>query len=378
MRPPLASVAALALLAAGAALGHGGEDHSKPDDAAGARPAVAAPAGLDAPPQRLADGSLFVPKASQRQMAVRTAPAVVAEHAPAFSLNGRVVADPNAGGRVQASQSGRVEAPSGGFPALGQKVRRGEVLAWLRPVASSIERGNQRARLAELGAQHAIAEKRLARLAALAGSVPQKDIEAAREDLASLAASRQAVAASLEAREALTAPVAGVVSSMSVAAGQVVEARETLFEIVDPARLAVEATAFDAAQAADIAAATVRLPGGTSASLAFAGAGRALREQAIPVFFRFRGAAPALAVGQPVTVLASGATRTRGVALPVRAVARDAANRGIVWVHESAERFVPRQVRAEPLDGARVLVREGLAEGERVVVDGAALLAQVR
>lgn len=362
--------------AAATALGHGGEDHSHPGEAPPALAAVPGAAGETS--QRLADGSLFVPKAAQRQMGLRTLRAQRAEHAPAFALNGRVVADPNAGGRVQASQTGRLEPPAGGFPALGARVRKGAVLALLRPVAPSIERGNQRARLAELAAQAALAEKRLERLSALTGSVPQKDIDAAREDLTAARTARQAVAASLEAAEPLLAPVAGVVSSMNVVAGQVVEARETLFEIVDPARLAVEATAFDAAQASAIAAASMRLADGSAAALSFAGAGRALREQAIPVFFRFRDAAPPLAVGQPVTVLASGARRLPGVALPHEAIVRGSAGQEQVWVHETAERFVPRLVRVEPLDGTRVLVREGLADGERVVVRGTALLTQVR
>ena len=49
-------------------------------------------------------------------------------------------------------------------------------------------------------------------------------------------------------------------------------------------------------------------------------------------------------------------------------------------VEQMAQRWglAPRTVRTRPLDAARVLVTDGLAGGERVVTDGAPLLAQIR
>jgi hypothetical protein len=87
----------------------------------------------------------------------------------------------------------------------------------------------------------------------------------------------------------LRAPVSGVIGAASVVAGQVVEAKEILFEVIDPARLAVEALAYDAALAEGIAAASAPLPGG-ALELQFVGGGRQLREQAIPLLFRVKSA----------------------------------------------------------------------------------------
>ena len=50
----------------------------------------------------------------------------------------------------------------------------------------------------------------------------------------------------------------------------------------------------------------------------------------------------------------------------------------VVWDHVSAERFVPRPVRMQLLDGANVLVLAGLKPGSRIVTQGADLLNQVR
>jgi hypothetical protein len=368
--PPLALVAWLTLTPTGL-FAHGGEDHSH--EAAPAQVAVTDPGK----PRRLADGGLFVPKAAQRQLGLRTLPVAMADLAATLAFNGRVIADPNAGGRVQATQGGRVEAGPRGLPTLGQKVIKGQVLAWLRPTTGNIERGNQRALLAELAAQIALTEARLNRYAQLEGAIPGKEIEAARIELAALKQRKTAIGAGLDSAEALTAPASGVVSAAHVVAGQVVEAREVLFEIVDPARLAVEALAYDPAQAAGITAASLDLPGGDTA-LAFVGAGRQLREQALPLLFRVRSGNAALAVGMPVKVIARTAATTRGAALPLAALGRGAGGETTVWVKLAPERFAPRRVEVRPLDGERVAVTAGLEEGERVVVGGASLLGQVR
>ena len=52
-------------------------------------------------PQRLPDGSVFLPKPAQRQLGVRTLVTEAGELPRLFELNGKVVMDPNAGGKVQ-------------------------------------------------------------------------------------------------------------------------------------------------------------------------------------------------------------------------------------------------------------------------------------
>ena len=73
-------------------------------------------------------------------------------------------------------------------------------------------------------------------LAELADTVPRKEVEAAESEAASLAGRIAALGSGLAMREALVAPVAGVIASAHAVAGQVVDARELVFEIVDPTR----------------------------------------------------------------------------------------------------------------------------------------------
>jgi membrane fusion protein, heavy metal efflux system len=339
----------------------------------------AAPAASSNAPKRLPDGSVFLPKPSQRQLLVRTIPVTTESAAQTVELLGRVIADPNAGGKVQPTQAGRIEASARGLPTLGQAVRKGEVLAIVRPTVPAIERANQGAQSAELRSNLELARKRLARLEQLEGTVPQKDIEAARADVQSLSQRAALVAPSVSTVETLIAPVSGVIAASNVVAGQVVDAREVLFEIVDPARLMIEATAFDASILSNIASANLALPQNQSAALRFSGAGRTLREGAIPLQFRTAGTtALPLAVGQSVKVIVQTKSQTQGFIVPNASVVKNPSNQDIVWVHIGEEQFAARTVRWQALDGSRVTVVDGLKADERVVTQGAALLNQVR
>ena len=350
------------------AYAHGGEDHGDAPHPAAANPGQ---------PSRLSDGSVFVPKAAQRAWGIRTETAEISERPYSIELNGHVVADPTFSGRVQASQPGRIEPDARGLPHLGSRVAKGEVLAWLMPVAGSLERGASQAQLAEIGAQSALAEKRVARLAQLEGIVPQKDMDGARAELLGLNERKAALSGALNRKEALRAPVGGIVSAVNVSVGQVVDARETLFEIVNPEKLMIEANAFDPALPGQIAAASAVGADGQPFKLAYLGSGNLLREHALSLQFRILPPLPALNVAQPVRVVAETSKRIKAVAVPLAAIVKNTGSDSFVWLHISSERFVPRRVQPQALDAAHVAIPEGVQAGERVVVRGAALLNQV-
>ena len=231
--------------------------------------------------------------------------------------------------------------------------------------------------MAELEAQLAIADGRVRRFDQLEGAVPQKEIEAARFERSALQKRRAFVSASVDSAEPLVAPASGVISATQIVAGQVVDAKEILFEIVDPARLAVEALAYDAGIAATLISASA-LADQTALELKFVGGGRQLREQALPLLFRIVSINSTVAVGQPVKVIVRTASAIRGAAVPRSALTKVGTGETAVWVHTEAERFVVRRVRHQSLDANNVAIADGLPNGDRVVVEGAGLLSQVR
>ena len=269
-------------------------------------------------PTRLPDGSLFVPKPVQRLLGIRTALADLHDLPQAIELNGHLIADPRHSGRVQAIQNGRLEMAADGLPHLGQAVRANQVLLYLIPLANPA------------------------------------------------------------VREPLRAPVDGMISLVSAVAGQVVEARDILFEIIDPRQWWVEAVVYDATLNQRIASATAQTFEGQVLPLQWVGMGYQRRGQGLPMQFQVEGNTDGLSAGQPVRIFIQTRERVRGVPLPRDNVLRGTDGETIVWVHPQAERFIPRRVRVQPVDGAILTVTDGLQPGDRVVTAGAAALSQVR
>lgn len=330
------------------------------------------------PPRRNDDGTVFMPKPSQRLLTIRTQVTEMGDALATTQIVGTLVPDPNASGRVQPSQSGRLEPGEQGLPTLGQRVERGQVLAFVTPSYTASERGTLVQNAAELDAQITILTARVNRLTALRGSVSEREISEAQAELNGVRQRRAAIQPALSGREPLVAPVSGVVSVVRAALGQLVDNTQAVFEIVDPARLWVEALAFDRTSLDNIAGASAVLGDGRSVELEFAGRGLTVRQQAVPLNFRVVNPPADVAVGAPVVVLVRNRRNVQGIVVPAEAVVRSAEGPPVVFEHTGAERFAPRPVRFLPLDGARVVITAGIEPGRRVVTQGANLIAQVR
>lgn len=326
---------------------------------------------------RLPDGSVTIPKAAQRRMNIRTALSLETQAAVTVELPAVVVVDPNASGRVQTIHGGRIEAGDSGLAPIGKTVQRGDVLGYVRYEGDPYALAGQRAQLADVRARRQVAEERAARLATLEGSVARKDIDAAQFDARALLEQERSIGAGISAREALRAPIAGVIAAADVIIGQVVEPRDILFDIIDPQRLMVEARIADPALAGRIAGAALKEAG--AAQLTFVGAGATLREGRLPLRFSVTASERLpLAVGQPVSLVVRLDEKITGIVLPARVVVRNPANEPIVWIKSGAHRFIPQPVQFRALDAGRVVITHGLGVDNRVVTEGAALVAQIR
>ncbi|MDP2803039.1 MAG: efflux RND transporter periplasmic adaptor subunit [Phreatobacter sp.] len=326
--------------------------------------------------QRFPDGALFVPKSTQRILGIRTLFTEVRTYARSVELPGRVIPDPNRAGYVQASVAGRLVPPPGGFPRLGARVAAGDLLALVQPAINSADSTAQQLQARELEQQMALGERRLERLRQIQSVVARAQIEDAELELAGLRLRRANLDRAPREPERLVAPVSGVVASVQAIAGQIADPVTAIYLIIDPDSLWVEALSFEVRALA--AEASGRLADGGALSLVYRGSGLADRNQAVPIQFSIEGKAGALRPGQLLTVLARSTAERRGIALPRTAVVRGANGQSIVYAHANAERFVPMEIRVEPLDGNHVLAISGIEPGRRIVVQGAELLNQVR
>ncbi len=365
---------------------HGGEDHSH-------SPAPLAQATGEQP-RRLSDGSLYIPKSAQQLWQLRTRLVKVAQLPQQIELQGKVIVDPAFAGFVEAAQLGVLSAGPDGWPTLGQSVKAGQVLAYLQPVDTTLDRSNQQALLAELDAQIALAKDRVQRFSTLGALVPRNELTTAQIELKGLQARRSFAAKGTGAGLAIVAPVTGVVSTVFKQSGQVVDSRDALFQIIDPAQLLVEALAYPALPAhggLNLSAdshASARFPAAAESqdshafSLSFRGKSLQLQQQAQPLWFSIDSNKPAatqdLTVGQPLLVEVATGKQINGMTVPRSALQKLDNGETAVWVHQAAERFIAQKVRVEPFSASEVVVVSGLHDGDRVVVQAASLLAQVR
>ena len=153
-----------------------------------------------------------MPKPVQRILAIRTVLAQASTHRKTLELPGRIIPDPNASGFVQASVSGRLSPPEGGFPRLGTAVKAGDVLAFVTPPFQAIDVSDMRQKAGELDQQISIVERRIARYESLAktGAVPKVTLDEAILELKGLRERRASLDKTRGEPERLIAPVSGI------------------------------------------------------------------------------------------------------------------------------------------------------------------------
>jgi membrane fusion protein, heavy metal efflux system len=357
------------LLASAFAWAHDGHDHG---------PDLSASAGNS--PSRRPDGKIFVPKPTQRLLEIRTQTASVETRTRTVRFHGRVVANPNRSGVVQSTVVGRYEPPEGGVPPLGTRVKAGDLLGRVAASFASIDASEITQALGTLDQEIALTRNKLARQEQLlkGNVVARATVEDTRIQIEALERRRVELLASKVRPEELRAPVDGVIAMTRVVAGQVVAQSDQLFEIVDPTSLLVEALVFDQINPDAVEEAIASVSGNAVIKLKFMGRSRTLQQQYSILQFGIMETPGPLNVGTPVTVTAATTERVTGIILPRSALAQTPTGQTVVFSHKEPEVFMPRAVRVESFDSQSVLIAGGIAPGEKIVVQNAPLINQVR
>jgi hypothetical protein len=350
---------------------HGGENHDHSESV----PTL--PTTTDKS-TRLPDGSVYMPKAAQRFLGIRTIVAQAQTVPQSVILNATVINDPNASGQIQPTQSGRVSAPASGFPAIGTAVKKGQILAIIAPVTSNVDQADRAEKIAQVQSELALAEKNAQRLAKIAGIIPQMEVDAARNTADTLQARLKALQSiPPQTPETIVAPLSGLISQVNVTAGQQADAGQILFTILNPKRLQVEALSYDSSLLNNISKATATL-NEHPLELRYVGSSQQLRNQALPLRFQVSQVPTDLTIGQVLKITVQTKQTLQGLVLPASSVVNDAQQNPIVWEHTHAEQFVPHRVSSQVLNANQVVITQGLSNKARIVTQGAVLLAQVR
>ncbi|MCH9807983.1 MAG: efflux RND transporter periplasmic adaptor subunit [Alphaproteobacteria bacterium] len=366
-------VGLIAVFGAGSVLAGPGHDHGHGHDGGGA-------SGNGDAPRRLPDGSVFLPKPTQRLLDIRTRILAPKTTQRAEQLIGRVITDPNRSGLIQSTIGGRIKPAPAGLPVLGQKVSAGDIIAYVEPAFAPIDASDVSQTAGELAQRITLLEARIRRQKRLVRKkvAGRANLEDLRIELEGLQARREQLTKSSVEPEALRAPVDGVIAEVKVAAGQVVGAADTLFHIVDPASLWVEAISYDPGLRVDGAGIKARTANGDVFKLTFVGRSRTLQQQAAVLQFKIANPTDALHIGSPVKVLIETGAPLTGLIIPRSAIAQAPNGQMVTFLRLEPEKYQPQPVRFDTLDADRVHITGGLKQGDQIIIRSAPLVNQIR
>lgn len=357
--------------------------------------ADAAAARAAAPPDEAAPDAIGFLKEQQWQIPFMSRPVAAGILEDGLTFQGVVKAAAGRDVVIGAPVAGRVAVGAGSLPRLGSRVRRHELLAVLTPAEGS---NQDRATLvqAERSAQATVGLARLdlARATRLvqAQAAPAKRVEEARTALAIAESQLAAAQARRRVKERtlaggggvspesyrLRAPFAGVVVEAPLVPGAAVQAGATLFRLLDPSTVWVEARVPEAdvnrvARSARAAIAVAGSPaitvGAGAGGLVAAGLVLDPATRTAPVVYAVPNPRGELRIGMTAEVRVLTGTTPRGPWVPPDAIVDDN-GRPIAYVQTGGESFERRELRLGVKQGDRVQILGGLRVGERVVTRG--------
>lgn len=324
------------------------------------------------------DGSVFAPKAFQHAIELRTALATQGRAASDTVYSGRVIIDPAKGGVVQSLNGGRLVAPSGGLPRIGDFVRAGQTLALIKPAIDAASSADIAQSLAVLERDIAAARSEARRLERLQGVVPDARIQQAQIRLRGLLAERNALSVARDTLEVLRAPVSGVISQITGQRGAVIAPQTNIFTIANRNAFLVELDVFDGTLPPEGTIASAQTNSGEPFSIRLLGSGLGGLGGVTRAIFAPVDQLSALREGMSVTVSLTTGQPVDGVIIPSSALIKDTNGVDTVIVKTAPERFEKRVVRAVPAGTKSVAILAGIEPRQRVVTDSASLLAQIR
>ncbi len=366
------------------------------------------------------DEGIAFTKEQQWKIDFATTEAVKGVLREVVAATGTIKAQPDGEALLAAPMAGLVKS-AGGFPRVGQAVKKGQVLAYFVPrlggeidhatleaAASRARIGleqaqRERERMEMLFNEEAVPEKRL--LEAKANErIAVTELDAAQQRLGQYGDGSGGVA--------LRAPINGVVADVSVAPGAFVAEGAPLIHIANTGKLWLEArvpesdigrlgTPSGAWFAADGFASHFTIETGKIAKdpsttlrtglavdvgqpsqmpsrfingklVAVGGVVDAVT-RTVPVIFEFANPGRALPLGMTVKVLLFAGGGHEGILAPADAV-QDESGTSVVYVQVGGESFERSIVQVGTRDGERIEIKAGLEPGQRIVSKGAYLI----
>jgi cobalt-zinc-cadmium efflux system membrane fusion protein len=335
------------------------ETHDEQSFSANARPAQ---------PTSNNDGSLTIPLAAQTGLSIKTV--ARADVSQVHTLPARVIADPRHSALVSVTYSAMLSEPKNGFPQLGQRIGKGDVLAVLKPSLSNIDLSDIKSDLAIVERDKILLQRQIDIYAQNLGHAPASDdtspiYQRMKSDFDGAVGRLKAYTEGMTYRGELRAPMSGEVSSSNLYVGRVVVPGDEMMEIVEPGHLWVSALSYDTRVEPPLRT-YAYTSGKQRITLALVGKSLRLQGQALPLQYEVVQSPVKLAVGQALTLYLDNLASTHALSVPSASLKIVGTERALIWVQTGVERFVPRQVGVKP-DGNAYAIVSGVRAGEKVV-----------
>ena len=330
------------------------------------------------------DGNNFssafsVPKETQFLFDVITQPVKQGAFTETSKLFGTIIPSSNGQAVVQSPQTGKIIKLN---VRVGDKVAKGDLLAVIEP---SIDAGNMVSILSEknnIDAELKAAKKEYERLKSIEDIAAKKDVAEAEaryqkardnKNLLDNLSNGNSTARAIFLR----AQIAGTVGNFTYAIGSNVSANETILSITNLTKVYVEAQVFDkdadrvntgknfvveCANADQHKTAEVHL---VAPALSINQTNQTQR-----VIFEMENPDGDFKIGEFVNVRVFAATVSKEIALPNSAI-NEINGKTVVFIKNSGEGFSISYIATGENNGTHTVIKKGIKEGDRVVVNGA-------
>jgi membrane fusion protein, heavy metal efflux system len=385
-----------------------------------------------APEENTADAISFL-KEQQWRVGLITTAAETHELVERLVVPGRVIVPQGSGAIVGSPLTGKATPPKDtGFPKVGDKVEKGQVLAFIEPSvagAEAVQLVANQAQLQTLDADLAVKQleietkirsadmvlqraqntlerkKKLTEDGVTAGKelltaehevrIAQAELDGLRLVLQPYKEARERLAKVLgsmqtsgdmgdgrgDMRVTLRSPISGTIVESSVTSGELIHSDRKLFHVVNLDTLWIEANVseYDLARVQKAPGASYRLAAYPDRIMPiFSGGGRLIDigavvdpdTRTVPIRYEVPNPDGTLRVGMFADLLVETNHRQTALAVPKDAVV-DEGGEVVVYLQRGGETFERRRVEVGIRDASQVEIRNGLAAGDRVATKGA-------
>lgn len=389
-------------------------------------------AAKKAPEENTADAISFL-KEQQWRVGLITDPAETRELVERLVVPGRVIVPQGSGAIVSSPLIGKVAPPDGkGFPKVGDKVEKGQILAVVEPSvagAEAVQLVANSAQLQTLDADLAVKQleietkirsadmvlqrakntlerkKKLTEDGVTAGKelltaehevkISEAELDGLRQVLLPYKDARDRLAKVLKGRQAsgdvgdqrgdmqvtLRSPIAGTIVEASVTSGELIHSDRKLFHVVNLDTLWIEAdvSEYDLGRVQKAPGASYRLAAYPDRIMPIQAGGGKLIDigkmvdpdtRTVPIRYEVPNPDGTLRVGMFADLLVETNRRQTALTVPKDAVV-DESGEVVVYLQRGGETFERRRVEVGIRDANQVEIRNGLVAGDRVATKGA-------